>query len=440
MLRYADEIGADRESYRRALAEVPIMSTEQFERVARMLFSFAQELANRALQNIRQAALINERKQAEEALREAEVFNISVRDSLVEHLAVIDDQGVIVMVNRAWQRFAERNHAPATVLNAVGTNYLDVCEGTSDSPQDEMAAAAREGILAVIKGTKSEFSMDYPCHSQDEQHWFQMNVTPLRGTRNGAVIAHLDITARKQAEENLLRAERLDSIGRLATGIAHDLNNVLTPILISAEMLSVTSDPSTRERLRSSITECAQRGVDVVNQVLTFARGSQEERTRVQWKQLVSDVEKIVRETFPRNITITSSIPADLWPAKGNPTQIHQVLLNFFINARDAMPEGGTLLITGENVEVDEKFAARVSDAKPGNYAMLSISDTGTGISQKALAKIFDPFFTTKDEGKGTGLGLFTVIGIVRNHGGFVTVESEEGHGSTFRVFLPHAS
>jgi signal transduction histidine kinase/ligand-binding sensor protein/CheY-like chemotaxis protein len=436
MLCYADEIGVDRELYRMALAEVRIMSWKQFERTAQMLFSFVRELSNRAFQNIQQVGLINERKVA---LRDAEVFNVSVCDSLAEHLAVIDDQGVIIMVNQAWRRFGEKNCAPGPVLNPIGTNYLHACEQPPGSTTDEVAVAAREGIRAVLKGTRTEFTMDYPCHSQDEQHWFQMNVTPLRGSRKGAVIAHLDITERKQAEKELLRAERIDSIGRLAAGIAHDLNNVLTPIILSAEMLPSAEDPATRECLISSIAECAQRGADVVSQVLAFARGSRGGITKVQLNHLVEDVEKIIRETFPRNIVITSSIQTDLWPVKADATQIHQIILNLCLNARDAMPEGGSLLIRGENVAIDENFAAMVSDAKEGSYAMLSIADSGMGISQKNIAKIFDPFFTTKEIGKGTGLGLSTVIGVVRSHGGFVTVESKEDQGCTFKVFLPHA-
>jgi len=565
MFRYSDEIGVDREVFRRALAEVPIMSTEHFQRVAQLIFFFAQELSNRAYQIVQQAHYINERKEAEEALRDAEAFSVSIRDSLVEHLAVLDSQGVIIAVNRAWQRFAEKNGASGPLLNSIGMNYLNVCEKTPGLPDDKDAEAARKGILAVLNGATREFRMDYPCHSLNEQRWFQMNVTKLKGSQSGAVVAHLDITARKQAEEELfhskemlqivldnipagvfwkdrnsiylgcnsacasaaglsapseiigksdfdlswkasteayqsddravmesniptynieeslpqsdgrnssvitskvplhnregnvfgivgtfeditkrkameeqlLRDERIDSIGRLAAGVAHDLNNVLTPIMLSAEMLPYTEDPDTRESLISSIAECAKRGADVVNQVLTFARGSKGERTKVQLNPLVNDVEKIIRSTFPKNIDITSDIPSDLWPVKADATQIHQIFLNLCINARDAMPEGGSLLITGENVEIDENFAAMVSGAKEGDYAMLSISDSGTGIPQELLTKIFDPFFTTKGVGRGTGLGLSTVIGIVRSHVGFVSVQSEPGHGATFKVFLP---
>ena len=247
----------------------------------------------------------------------------------------------------------------------------------------------------------------------------------------------VDISERKQLEEKLLRSERMESVGRLAAGVSHDLNNILTPIILSAEMLRAVDEPGTRECLISSIEQCAQRGAAVVDQVLTFVRGTKGEPTTLQLNGIVSDMEKIMKETFPKNIAITSAIPSDLWPVKADSTQLHQVILNLCINARDAMPEGGKILITGENVEIDENFAAMSLNAKVGDYAMLKISDSGNGIPPANISKIFEPFFTTKETGKGTGLGLSTAIGIVRSHGGFVTVNSELGHGATFNVFLP---
>ena len=249
-----------------------------------------------------------------------------------------------------------------------------------------------------------------------------------------------DLTERKRMEEKLLQTERMESIGRLAAGVAHDLNNILTPILFSAEMLRTMKESEPCGGLIDTIEECARRGANVVNQVLTFARGAEGERTTLQLNRLIDEMERIMHETFPREIAVTCSIPPDLWPVAGNPTQVHQVLLNLCINSRDAMPNGGSLLISGENKEIDASFAATVPDATAGRYAMLAISDSGTGIPREIVGKIFDPFFTTKEIGKGTGLGLSTVIGIVRNHGGFVTVESAERLGSTFKVFLPAES
>ena len=247
----------------------------------------------------------------------------------------------------------------------------------------------------------------------------------------------IDITERKRLEVQLLRTQRMESIGTLASGVAHDLNNILAPIILSADLLRNESDPAVRESLVETIETCAQRGANVVHQVITFARGAKGEKTTLQLRHLVNEMEKIIRETFPKNIAIANHAASDLWPVKGNPTQIHQVLLNLCINARDAMPGGGTLKISADNQEIDANFAAMTPEAKPGCYAVLEIADTGTGIPREIIGKIFDPFFTTKEVGKGIGLGLSTVIGIVRSHEGFVTVESEPGQGTSFKVFLP---
>jgi hypothetical protein len=245
-----------------------------------------------------------------------------------------------------------------------------------------------------------------------------------------------DITEKKKIESQLLRAQRMESIGTLASGIAHDLNNILAPILMSASILHELV-PADSRCLTAAIEESAQRGTEIVKQVLTFARGIEGERVNLQPRHLIGEVEKIARETFPRAISIRNSAPKDLWTVIGDSTQIHQVLLNLFINARDAMPDGGTLMVNGENLVVDECDAAMHPDAKAGHYVVISVSDTGTGISAKIIDKIFDPFFTTKEVGKGTGLGLSTVIGIAKSHGGFVKVYSEMGKGSTFKVYVP---
>jgi len=246
-----------------------------------------------------------------------------------------------------------------------------------------------------------------------------------------------DITERKQLEEKLLRNQRMESIGTLAAGVAHDLNNIMTPILLSAELLRKEGDPAVRENMITHIEKSVKRGAGIISQVLTFARGTAVERTDIKMDQLIGDIAKIVRETFPRNLTLESDIPAGLWPVKGDTTQLHQVLLNLCINARDAMPEGGTLAISAGNGRIDAGFAAMTPDAKEGDYVILAVADNGEGIPEKILGKIFDPFFTTKHVGKGTGLGLSTVLGIIRSHGGFVTVKSDPDRGTLFRVYLP---
>ncbi len=246
-----------------------------------------------------------------------------------------------------------------------------------------------------------------------------------------------DITGRKELEAQLMRMQRMESVGRMAGGVAHDLNNILAPILMGVPLLRMGLPPAQTEKILATTESSARRGADLVKQLLMFARGIEGRRTMVRLQELVQEMATMMRETFPKNIAITTEIPGDLWPLLGDATQLHQVLLNLCVNARDAMPKGGGLKIAAENIHIDESYASMSPEAKPGTYACLGVTDTGTGIPPEILDKIFDPFFTTKETGKGTGLGLSTVVGIVKNHGGFVSVRSEVGKGSTFEVFLP---
>ncbi|MEA5569714.1 response regulator [Calothrix sp. UHCC 0171] len=248
-----------------------------------------------------------------------------------------------------------------------------------------------------------------------------------------------DITEKKQLEYQFFRTQRLESIGTLASGIAHDLNNILTPILITAQMLPLRF-PEVDERdvqMFEILEESAKRGAELVKQVLSFARGVEGKRISLQIRHLIRDIAKILKETFPKSINICVDVPKDLWMVSGDTTQLHQVLMNLCVNARDAMPEGGTLSITGENVLIDENYVRMNLEAKIGAYTVITISDTGIGIPAEIKERIFEPFFTTKELGKGTGLGLSTVIGIIKSHGGFINVYSEVGSGTTFKIHLP---
>jgi two-component system cell cycle sensor histidine kinase/response regulator CckA len=251
-----------------------------------------------------------------------------------------------------------------------------------------------------------------------------------------------DITEKKQLEAQFLRAQRLESIGTLASGIAHDLNNILTPILAAAQLLPLkypNADDRTQQLFR--ILEAnAKRGADLIKQVLSFARGVEGRRTLLQVSYLLTEIEQITKRTFPKSIEVRTEIPtSNLWLVSADATHLHQVLMNLCVNARDAMPNGGTLSISAENRYVDESYARMYPDAQVGSYVMLTIADTGVGIPREILDRIFDPFFTTKEVGKGTGLGLSTVIGIIKNHGGFISVYSEVGEGTQFKVYLPTA-
>lgn len=249
-----------------------------------------------------------------------------------------------------------------------------------------------------------------------------------------------DITEKKQLEAQFLRAQRLESIGTLASGVAHDLNNILTPILASAQLLPLkfpNADDRTQQLLKT-VEANAKRGADLVKQVLSFARGAEGRRTPVQISHLLGEIEQITKRTFPKSIDVRIDVPAsNLNLVYADSTQLHQVLMNLCVNARDAMPDGGVLTISASNVVIDECHARTQLDAKVGTYVMVTISDTGMGIPPDIVDRIFDPFFTTKDVGKGTGLGLSTVLGIIKNHAGFIELNSCIGEGTCFKVYLP---
>jgi len=231
----------------------------------------------------------------------------------------------------------------------------------------------------------------------------------------------------------------MESIGTLAGGIAHDLNNILAPIMMSDDMLRLNDPDKETARWLGIIKESAERGADLIKQVLTFARGMTGERLTVQLKHIVKELVSVLKETLPKSISLKYEVDPELWTISADPTQIHQVLMNVCINARDAMPSGGTITIHATNVRVDEHYSRMNIDAQPGNYVLTTVTDTGSGMSAEVLERIFDPFFTTKDIGHGTGLGLATSQTIVSNHGGFITVYSEPRKGTRFSIYLPSA-
>ncbi len=248
-----------------------------------------------------------------------------------------------------------------------------------------------------------------------------------------------EMEQRKQAEDHLLRAQRLESIGTLASGIAHDLNNMLSPILMSAGLLNVDIAEESRG-LVAMIENSAQRAAVLVKQVLTFARGAEGARSRLEPSHLLHEIVNVISGTFPRNVRIQCDIAKNLFCVNGDATQLHQVLMNLCVNARDAMPDGGTLRLSADNVEFDAASACMTPGVQPGRYVVFRVADSGMGIPREIIAKIFDPFFTTKPLGKGTGLGLSTASGIVKSHDGVLNLRSEQGRGTTFEFWLPVAS
>lgn len=257
------------------------------------------------------------------------------------------------------------------------------------------------------------------------------------GTPRSILAIDTDVTERKKLETQLLRAQRMESIGTLAGGVAHDLNNVLTPILLAIELLAAKATSEEDRRLIEKTKASASHGAALVQQLLAFARGGDAKRTRLNPAAALADVQPLIRQSLPVNIQLTVESTPSAWPIQADTTQFKQVLVNLCINARDALPTGGKILVVVTNVDVSAALAHANPGAEPGPYVRISLSDTGLGIPADIIDHIFDPFFTTKVAGKGTGLGLSMVAGILKNHGGFVQVESEVGKGTTFHLYYP---
>ena len=366
---------------------------------------------------------ITKRKRGEERIREQAALLDQAQDAiLVRDL----NQNI-----RFWNKGAERIYG-WSAEEAVGKNMFQLLL-KERSPQFE---AARE---AVIKA--GEWSGEIQQYRRDgseiivESRWTL--VRDDQGAPTSILVINTDVTDRKRMEAQFLRAQRMESIGTLAGGIAHDLNNVLSPILMAIDMLQLKATDEASKKWLEVLRTNAERGGNMVRQVLSFARGVEGERVALQPKHLIKEIVKILRETFPKSVEINFELPNDLWIISADATQMHQVLMNLCVNARDAMPEGGSILIKAENTVVDENYARMHLEAKPGRFVLITVSDTGPGITPEILSRIFEPFFTTKEMTKGTGLGLSTALTIVKSHGGFINVYSELHKGTQFSLYLP---
>ena len=289
-----------------------------------------------------------------------------------------------------------------------------------------------------------EWSGEFHNRKKDGSlYWESVIIAPVKndeGTIINFIAVKDEITERKGLQSQLLRAQRLESIGTLAGGIAHDLNNILGPILLSIQVLRMKLNDASMQNLIDTIESASIRGKNIVAQVLAFARGSDSTPILIQVRHIVKEVEDVIKQTFPKDIDIQSYLPKDLWTINADPTQIHQILLNLCVNARDAMPHGGRLTVNVKNIVIDESLALRYAEARCGRYLEIEVRDTGTGMPPDIQQKIFDPFFTTKAPGKGTGLGLSTVYTIVKHHHGFISMNSIVGEGTVFQIYIPASS
>jgi PAS domain S-box-containing protein len=365
---------------------------------------------------------ITARRKAERQIAEQAAFLDKARDAIL----VRDLEGKILF----WNKGAEHLYG-WTSSEVLGRNSSDLLYATpaifQEFNQRTIDHGEWQGDLCHLTKDRRELIV--------EARW-----TLIRdegGQPKSILAINTDITEKKKIEAQFMRAQRMESIGTLAGGVAHDLNNILAPILMSIDLLKTFSERPEAQTILETIEVSAKRGADIVRQVLSFARGIEGERIEVQPKHLLKDLESIIKDTFPKDIRLSFCIPKDSWTILGDPTQVHQVLLNLCVNARDAMPNGGNLTLSVENCVLDTQYASMNIQAQPGRYLVISVVDSGTGIPPEVIDKIFEPFFTTKAPNKGTGLGLSTVMAIVKSHGGFVNVYSEPGKGTTFKVYLP---
>lgn len=501
---------------------------------------------------------VSEQRHAEEQTQQAWRFNQSVLDTLPVQIAVLDADGSIVAVNRAWTEFAAENQG-APMQTGVGANYLQACEQAS-GPGAKEARAAAAGIRAVLEGAATQFALEYPCHAPTEERWFMLQALPLDHPSGRVVTVHQNITDRKRAERasselaaivesaedaiigtslngvvtswnggaerlsgysaatmigqplarlfhsesademrvNLERAragarmpafetvwqrkdastvqvlvsvspvldpkgqvtgvaaigrdisqvkrleqqyqqaQKMEAIGRLAGGVAHDFNNLLTVINgYSQVLLGLLNHQPKAVEMIQEIHQAGERAAGLTQQLLAYSRKQMLQPKVLDINGAVADAQKMLARMIGEDVELTLTLADDVHQVKADPGQLGQVLLNLCVNARDAMPTGGKITIETRNVDFSEIEIADVLDVRPGQYVLLAVSDTGVGMDTETQTHLFEPFFTTKGLGAGTGLGLATVYGIIKQSGGYIKVYSELGHGTTFKIYFP---
>jgi PAS domain S-box-containing protein len=367
-----------------------------------------------------------QRRAAEEKIREQAALIEKARDAIL----VEDLHGNIIYANPSVERIYGWRSEELLSRNAAAQSPPPLGNG-------EFAEARRVTLQTGEWAGELE-----QCARDGRRLTLASRCTLIRdetGAPKSFLFINTDITEKKRLELEFFRAQRIDGIGALANGIAHDLNNALAPVLMGLQFMQKHSTDDEDCRMLSLMEANTQRGAEMVRQVLLFSRGRNAGNEPLAPANLLREMERIARQTFPKSINVAALAPADLWPVQGNATQLHQVLLNLCVNARDAMPDGGQLTLAADNAELTVEEAGRIAGGVAGRFVMLVVSDTGAGIAPEHLPHIFEPFFTTKPVGQGTGLGLSTLARIVNQHGGFVNVRSELGTGTTFEVYLPAA-
>ncbi|HVZ10143.1 CHASE3 domain-containing protein [Rhodopila sp.] len=349
-------------------------------------------------------------------------------DSISQGVAVFDSDFVLTNWNFCFQELLDLPRA----LLREGTPYAAIAEHVDDATRDGMETEDQIRHSSATRGP-----VTYELKTRDMR---QLEVRRTEMPDGGFVLTISDMTKRAQAENVLREAQKMQAIGQLTGGIAHDFNNLLTVILGNLQLVVTRSDPDNPHlsRLERAIW-AAQRGATLTSQLLAFARKQPLAPKPFDMSAVVAGIVPLLRRTLGENIEIRLVEHASLWPALADATQLENALLNLALNARDAMPDGGRLTLELANKVLDEEYASRHIELRPGDYAMLAVSDTGHGMSQDVLVRVFEPFFTTKPDGKGNGLGLAMVFGFVKQSDGHINIYSEPGEGTTVRLYLPRA-
>ncbi|MBM4325384.1 MAG: PAS domain S-box protein, partial [Deltaproteobacteria bacterium] len=372
------------------------------------------------------SAEITDRKRIEEALRESEEKYRSLVDHANDAIFIAQD-GMVKFPNPstlALTGYSEEDYATIPFMNLV-------------HPEDRAMVIERYNRRLRGEDVPSPYSFRV-INKAGEEMWVHLNAVLTEWEKKPAILCFIrDITSHKRLEVQFQQAQKMEAVGTLAGGIAHDFNNLLQSVLGYTEILLLNNQ--VRQYASNDLEEikrAAKRGAELTQQLLTFSRKIESKLRPMDLNQEVVQVQKILQRTIPKMIEVELSLDGDLKPINADPAQVEQVLINLAVNARDAMPEGGKLIIRTHNVTLDWEFCKNRLGFKPGNYVELTVSDTGHGMDEETLKNIFDPFYTTKDVGKGTGLGLSMVYGIVKNHEGYIDCESEPNEGTTFKIYF----
>ncbi len=428
----AAEFGFDETAYMTSLSRVPIFSQEQVERTMEFLSRMAAAIGEMGVSKLRSEAELAERKKTEMALQASEHQKRLIIETVPDLVWLKDTKGTFLACNKMFERLYG-----ATEKEIIGKTDYDFVDR-------ELADFFRKHDRAAMDADRALRNEEWVTFADDGRRvLLETSKTPLKD-HDGEVIGVLgiarDITARKQSEEALRHAQRMEAVGQLTGGLAHDLNNVLGIISMNAEMLTTkaTWGPDA-VRHCDMIRKSVQRAGDLTRKLLDFSRTDATETKRVNVNEFVVGMEALIAKSLTPAINLELELSEGTWAVDIDPGDLEAALLNLALNARDAMPDGGTLIVETMNKVIDETYVERNPGSTAGEFVMVAISDTGTGMTPETRSKAFEPFFTTKEVGKGTGLGLSMVYGFVNRSGGHAKIYSELGEGTTIRLYLPRA-